>query len=113
LRYAADELLPSTMSGLPWATLTVNVVGSFALAALLVVVFESTWSIRYLREFAGIGLLGSLTTFSTMSVELRYRAAATEWGWLSLYLALSIGLGLAAAALGAVAARMATTRRRR
>jgi CrcB protein len=113
LRYAVGQWLPAHAHGIPWATMTVNVGGSFVLAALLVVVFESTWSVRYLREFAGIGLLGSFTTFSTMAVETRDQAAASDWGWLSLYLVGSIVLGLAAAALGTTAARIATTPRRR
>ena len=113
LRYALAEWLPTSAHGIAWATLTVNVAGSFVLAALLVVVFESTWSVRYLREFAGVGLLGSFTTFSALTLELRDQAAAAEWGWLVLSLLGSIVLGLAAAAVGATAGRIATTRRRR
>jgi CrcB protein len=113
VRYAIAEWLPTSPHGVPWATLTVNVAGSFVLAALLVVVFESTWSVRYLREFAGVGVLGSFTTFSTFAVELHDQAAAAEWHWLGLYLVGTLVLGLAAAALGATAGRLATTRRRR
>jgi fluoride exporter len=113
LRYGVDQALPNSPEQFPWATFTVNLSGSFLLGALLIVVFESTWSVRYLREFAGIGVLGSFTTFSTWMVELREQAAASVWLQLSLYLAGSIVLGLAAAALGATAARLATTRRRR
>jgi CrcB protein len=106
-------MLPNSPERFPWATFAVNLTGSFALGALLVVVFESTWSVRYLREFAGVGVLGSYTTFSAWMVELREQAAASEWRPLSLYLVASIVLGLAAAALGVAAGRIATTRRRR
>jgi CrcB protein len=113
LRYGVEELTPTADHGFPWATLAVNVSGSFVLALLLVTVLETAWSIRYLREFAGVGLIGSYTTFSTWMVELRDQAAGSEWGLLGAYLGASIVLGLAGAALGMTAARIATTRRRR
>ena len=113
LRYALAQGLPTSSHGIPWATLTDNVSGSFVLAALLVVVFESTWSVRYLREFAGVGVLGSFTTFSAFAVELRDQASAGDWKWLALNVTGSLALGLTAAALGATAGRLATTRRRR
>jgi CrcB protein len=113
LRYAVDHVLPNSPTQFPWATFTVNLTGSFALGALLMVVFESTWSVRYLREFAGVGVLGSYTTFSTWMVELRGQAAASELRALNLYLVGSIVLGLTASALGVAAGRIATTRRRR
>jgi CrcB protein len=113
LRYAIDHAIANSPQRFPWATFTVNVTGSFALGALLVVVFESTWSVRYLREFAGVGVLGSYTTFSTWMVELRDQADASDWRSLGLYLVGSIALGLAASALGVAAGRIATTRRRR
>jgi fluoride exporter len=113
LRYAIDHAIPNSPQRFPWATFTVNVTGSFALGALLVVVFESTWSVRYLREFAGVGVLGSYTTFSTWMVELRDQADASDWRSLGFYLVGSVALGLAASALGVAAGRIATTRRRR
>jgi Uncharacterized ACR, COG1993/CrcB-like protein, Camphor Resistance (CrcB) len=69
--------------------------------------------VRYLREFAGVGVLGSFTTFSAWMVELRDQADASEWRTLSLYLVGSIVLGLTASALGVAAGRIATTRRSR
>ena len=113
LRYAIDHLAPNSPGRFPWATFTVNLSGSFALGALLVVVFESTWSVRYLREFAGVGVLGSFTTFSAWMIELRGQAAASELRTFSLYLVGSIVLGLTASAVGVAAGRIATTRRRR
>jgi fluoride exporter len=112
LRYGLEELTPTADHGFPWATLVINVSGSFFLAVLLVTVVETAWSVRYLREFAGIGLIGSYTTFSTSMLELRDQAARSEWGPLAAYLGGSIILGLGAAALGMTAARIATRRRR-
>src|SRR5204863_4172152 len=101
LRYALDHAISNSPDRFPWATLTVNVTGAFALGALLVIVFESTWSVRYLREFAGVGLLGSFTTFSAWMIELRDQAATDAWLSLGAYLVGSVVLGLAAVALGA------------
>ena len=113
LRYALSQALPNSPVPFPWATFLVNLAGSFALGGLLVVMFESTWSVRYLREFAGIGLLGSFTTFSTWMVGLRDQIAASAWAPFGWYLLGSLVFGLMAAALGATAARLATTGKRR
>lgn len=73
----------------PWGTLGVNVLGSFALGLLV-------GSGNQVMTAVGIGGLGSLTTLSTLAVELttlaRPRAIA--------YAAASLTLGLAAAAAG-------------
>ena len=73
----------------PWGTLGVNVIGSFALGLLV-------GSGNPVMTAVGIGGLGSLTTLSTLAVELtalgRTRAIA--------YAATSLTLGLAAAAGG-------------
>lgn len=50
--------------GVPVGTLTVNVVGSFALGALTRVLAD-----RRLRLFLATGLLSSFTTYSTFAVE--------------------------------------------
>ena len=75
----------------PWATLGVNALGSFALGLLV-------GSGDPLMTAVGAGGLGSLTTLSTLAVELtalgRTRAIA--------YAAASLTLGLAAAATGLI-----------
>lgn len=75
----------------PWATLGVNVLGSFALGLL-------AGTGNPVMTAVGIGGLGSLTTLSTFAVELttlsRPRAVA--------YAAVSLILGLAAASTGLI-----------
>ncbi|WP_135827736.1 fluoride efflux transporter FluC [Halorussus halobius] len=65
-RHGVGAALPG---GFPWATLAVNVAGSFALGALL---FEERLVGRLgaeARLLVGTGLLSSFTTYSTFAVE--------------------------------------------
>lgn len=63
---AVDLALPH--AGGLWATLLVNIVGSAALAAL-VVHDDRHPHPRWLRPGVGTGLLGGFTTFSTFPVQ--------------------------------------------
>lgn len=62
LRYLVSAALPS--DPFPVATLTVNVLGSFALAALVFAGTAGDLSLLF-----GVGLCGSFTTYSSFSVE--------------------------------------------
>lgn len=95
LRYAVSEALPADQ--FPWATLVVNVVGSFVLG---LIAFGGVGEGVLL--FVGVGACGSFTTFSSFSfaaVNLweqgqRFTSALHVVGNLLLSLA---GVGLAAA----------------
>ena len=52
---------------LPWATLAINVAGSFLLGLLIVV--PGAWLSEQARTALGVGFLGGFTTFSTFSVQ--------------------------------------------
>jgi CrcB protein len=90
LRYAASRVLQRSF---PWATLAVNVVGSFVLGCV-------AGASPDLVALLGTGLCGGLTTYSTFSHETirltedgRYRQAFAN-------VAASLTTGVAAAALG-------------
>lgn len=53
----------------PYGTLLVNVLGSFLIGVLYVVLMERLMADPMWRAFLVVGLLGSLTTFSTFSIE--------------------------------------------
>ena len=56
--------------GFPWGTLTVNVVGCFAMG-VLVELMTLAWSPSVeMRAFLTVGILGALTTFSTFSLDI-------------------------------------------
>lgn len=64
-RFGVNEALPD--GGLfPWATFTVNVVGSFALGVLLAALLTRRTELRLLF---GTGFLGGFTTYSALAVE--------------------------------------------
>jgi fluoride exporter len=104
-RYGVDLLAPSAPDEFPWATLTVNLAGSFLLGLLLVLILEVWPPRRYLRPFLAVGLIGSFTTFSTWMVEfdqlLAHGAPAVAAG----YLAVSVLGGVSATSLGLVLGR--------
>jgi fluoride exporter len=79
-----------------WATVGINVAGSFLLGLLA----AEPWFSRDVREAIGVGLLGGFTTFSTFSVQIVLDVDAGEPGRAALYLAASVVGGIAAAAAG-------------
>jgi CrcB protein len=87
---------------LPWATVAINVAGSFALGVLVVV---PHWFSQEVRTALGVGFLGGFTTFSTFSVQAFLDAEAGEPGKALAYVTASVVLGIGAAALGYFAAR--------
>lgn len=109
-RYGVDVLVPAAAAGFPWPTFTVNVAGSFWLALLLVLILEVWPPTRYVRPFLAVGLLGSLTTFSTWMVEVDQLLATGAPTMAAVYLAASIGAGVAATGLGLVIGRGVATR---
>ena len=100
-RYGFSNLFHG--DALPWATLAINVVGSFLLGAL--VVTPADWMTEQTRDALGVGLLGGFTTFSTFSVQAFLDLEAGEPGKALIYVSASVGLGVAAAAAGYFATR--------
>jgi CrcB protein len=111
LRYGLGLAFPDAPGSVPWATLWINVAGSFVLATLTTVWMARPETAFWLRAGLGPGLLGSFTTFSAVvfSVDQLARAGGHLVG--VAYLALSVLLGLAAAGVGWRFGRMAARRR--
>ena len=90
LRFYLSETLPS--EAFPWATLSVNLVGSFLLgvvmAATLVDALGETEAL-----LLGVGLLGAFTTMSTFSVETVMMVEDRRWRLACLYVVVSAIVG--------------------
>jgi len=104
-RYGTDRLLVPAATGFPWATFTVNVLGSLVLGVTMTLVVERWPPTRFVRPFAAIGFCGGFTTFSTLAVEAAQRTQHGRPGLAAVYVATSLAAGLAAAALGMALAR--------
>ncbi len=89
----------------PYATLSINVIGSFLMGFLFIATVERVTMAPELRAGILTGFLGGYTTFSTFSMEALLLIEQGEAGSAILYLALSVGLGLLAAFSGAYIAR--------
>ena len=90
---------------LPWATVGINVAGSFLLGVLMVASGE--WLSDQTRTALGVGFLGGFTTFSTFSVQAWVDLEGGEPARAFAYVAASVLLGIAAAAAGYYLARAA------
>ena len=83
-------------TGFPWGTFSVNLLGSF-LAGFLLVWLEGRGPQGLLwRAFLMVGMLGALTTWSALMVELylMQRGGGPHWGGIYLGASLVGGLGL-------------------
>ena len=98
LRWLIDIAIPHSRSDFPLSTLLANVLGCFALAAII----GFGWS-RYpewLKAGLGAGLLGSFTTFSAIMVSTVELGTNGNLVLAVLYPLLSLVLGLGFAFLG-------------
>jgi len=68
LRYAVSMAI-GTHHLFPWATLGINIAGSFAIGMIWGLAEHSEWFLSWGRLFLVVGLLGGFTTFSAFSLE--------------------------------------------
>ena len=102
MRYLVTLALAGA-KGFPWATLSVNVVGSFLIglfSGLIAKQWGGTTTGEMIRCFAVIGICGGFTTFSTFSNETFRLLQANAWLSATLYVTASIFAGLLAVFLG-------------
>lgn len=83
----------------PWATLGINVAGSFVLAVVLAGPATRGWSSTTTTAVA-VGLLGAFTTFSTFGYETLTMLRDDRVAAALAYVMASVVLGVVAAAAG-------------
>jgi CrcB protein len=88
----------------PWATLSINISGSFVLALIVTVATERRWSADVATAIT-VGFLGAYTTFSTFAYESFVLGRTDRAGTATVYVFASIGFGLAAAWCGYLVGR--------
>jgi fluoride exporter len=99
-RVALTAIGPVAASAFPWATLLVNVSGSFAMGLL------AGWLARHgtggegWRLLLGVGVLGGFTTFSAFSLEIVNLAQRGSLGLAAGYALVSVLAGVAGLILG-------------
>lgn len=100
-RYLLSDLVRRHYAGeFPGGTLLVNVIGCFVLGGLMTVIQERDWVSPNARMFWTMGVLGSLTTFSSFGYET---VALMDKGKLGLALGsvvANLALGLVGVLLG-------------
>ncbi len=105
LRYGQNLVVQRLLGrAFPWATLSINVTGSFLIGLLSYALTHGAPVTPALRTGVLVGGVGTYTTFSTFSLEtllLLEDGEAVRGFW---YVAASLALGLAAVFLGALAA---------
>jgi CrcB protein len=105
-RYAMTNLV-QTIYGkqFPYATLSINVGGSFLMGFLFIETLERLTISPQLRTGILTGFIGGYTTFSTFEMEIFLLAEQGDGLKAILYLVLSVVLGFVAAFGGAYIAR--------
>ena len=69
-RYLVSEMVYTVWgAGMPYGTLTVNIVGSLLLGIVAQISLTGNFLSNNASSFIGIGFLGAFTTFSTFSVQ--------------------------------------------
>nr|WP_206715178.1 CrcB family protein [Cellulosimicrobium arenosum] len=115
VRALLEHVLAPVPGSWPWTTFAINVVGSFALGALLETLVrsgpDSGWR-RGVRLGCGTGVLGGFTTYSTFVVEAERLLTGGHAPLGVAYALVSVVVGIGAACAG-IALAAARARRRR
>lgn len=105
-RYAMTNLVQLVYGReFPYATLSINLLGSFLMGFLFIETLERLTISPVVRTGILTGVLGGYTTFSTFEMETLLLVEQGEAWKAILYIALSVGLGLLFAFGGAYIAR--------
>lgn len=100
-RYAVAQAAVSMGVVAPWATLTVNLLGSLLMGLLIAVVIEHPERHPLWRPLLGVGFLGGFTTFSAFAGDAVLLADSGDWLAATGYVVVTVVGGLLALVAGA------------
>jgi len=105
-RYGVNVTAPKLLGhGFPWATMIVNVAGSFVMG-LLIAIMALAWNTsQEMRVFLATGVLGGFTTFSAFSLDFVALYERKEYGLAFGYAGSSVVMSLIAVFAGLYLAR--------
>ena len=92
-------------NGVPYGTLISNIIGSFLAGILIVLVLEKLYLSETYRLMLLVGLAGSLTTMSALSIESVEMLSGGDYAQALTNILLNLGLSLLAASLGVMLAK--------
>src|SRR6185312_1062979 len=105
-RYGMNGLIPQKTGAFPWATLIINVSGSFVIGILGALTASQGRMTSQSRVFATqlliTGVCGGYTTFSSFSLQTLYLIRDGEWFYAAGNILLSVILCLVAVWIGYV-----------
>lgn len=105
LRYIIGTFMSSTPNSFPWATFTVNAVGSCLIGLFMGLFMYETEFAQNWKLLLITGFCGGFTTFSAFSKESFNLIQQEQWGILSVYILLTVVICIGATALGFVITR--------
>lgn len=106
LRYMCTDLFSGAATGaFPFATFAINVIGSFLIGVMSVLLPFAFPENKQALLFVTTGILGGFTTFSTFSLEALGLMEDSHYGIAAAYAGGSLVCCIAGVALGRAAAR--------
>jgi CrcB protein len=106
IRYYITELMTHIYGrGFPYGTLSANVLGSFLAGVLVVIILEKSALSETYRLMLLVGLTGSLTTISALSLESIEMISSGNYSQAGLNILLNVLLSLSAVGAGMVITR--------
>ena len=88
--------------GLPYGTLISNIIGSFIAGVLIILILEKLFLSEAYRLMLLVGLAGSMTTMSALSVESIEMLSVGQYSQAFINITLNLILSLLAASLGVI-----------
>ena len=104
LRFLVVGWVASRLGAVAYGTMTVNIIGSFIMGCVFVLLMERLGDARF-APFVMTGMLGGFTTFSAFSLDAMRMWEAGQTTAMIGYVAGSVVLSILGLALGLLAAR--------